>query len=62
MAQEKKKMICSNCGAEMNHHADKLVEAQSPADSKHVNPALGGLIEETHGCPRCGNVESRRAQ
>jgi ribosomal protein S27AE len=61
MAQEKEQMICSKCGAEMNHHADKLVEPQSTADTRYVNPALGGVIEETHGCPACGNVESRRA-
>jgi predicted RNA-binding Zn-ribbon protein involved in translation (DUF1610 family) len=61
MAQQKTKMICPKCGAEMNHHADKLVDPVKPEDAKQVNPALGGLIEETHGCPGCGNVESRRA-
>jgi ribosomal protein S27AE len=61
MAQKKEQMICSKCCAEMNHHADKLVEPQSTADTRYVNPALGGVIEETHGCPACGNVESRHA-
>jgi ribosomal protein S27AE len=50
------KLRCSKCGTEMNRHAEKLVYSDaSPADS-----ALGGVIEETHACPRCGNVESRR--
>lgn len=61
MAQRKQTMICSECGAEMNHHADKLVEPQSPAATGQINPALGGVIEETHACPDCGNVGSRRA-
>jgi hypothetical protein len=44
----------------MNHHADKLVHPESAAELRLVNPELGGVIEETHGCPGCGNVESRR--
>jgi ribosomal protein S27AE len=50
-------MICPVCGAVMNHHADKLVDPVDRLDA--VDPALGGLLEETHACPRCGNVESR---
>ena len=61
MPLDKIKMMCSMCGAEMNHHADKLLEPRSAADMKHIDSALGGLIEETHSCPGCGNVESRRA-
>jgi ribosomal protein S27AE len=61
MAQQKTKMICPECGAEMNHHADKLVDPVKPEDLRQVNPALGGIIEENHCCARCGNVESRRA-
>jgi ribosomal protein S27AE len=56
----KDKMICPKCGEEMNHHADKLVDPITPEDRKKINPALGGLIEETHHCPSCGGVESRR--
>ncbi len=62
MAKQKSKMICPKCGDEMNHHADKLVDAVKPEDLKHVNPALGGVIEEMHHCPGCGAVESRRAE
>lgn len=46
----------------MNHHADKLVDPVKPEDLKHVNPTLGGVIEEMHYCPGCGAVGSRRAE
>jgi ribosomal protein S27AE len=61
MTKQTTKMICQNCGAEMNHHADKLVDPVRRDDLKHVDSALGGIVEETHCCPRCGAVESRRA-
>ena len=44
----------------MNHHADKLVEPTTRAELDQVNAALGGIVEEAHACPDCGNVESRR--
>ena len=62
MAKQKSKMICPKCGDEMNHHADKLVDPVKPEDLKHVNPTLGGVIEEMHYCPGCGAVGSRRAE
>jgi hypothetical protein len=60
MANQKPKMICSWCGSEMNHHADKLVHPLTAEDARDVNTALGGLVEEAHGCPGCGNVEFRQ--
>jgi ribosomal protein S27AE len=54
------RLRCPKCGAEMNRHAEKLVHPESAAELRLVDPALGGLLEETHACPRCGNVESRR--
>lgn len=62
MAKQHNKMICPKCGNEMNHHADKLVEPVKQDDLQHMNPALGGVIEEMHYCPACGAVESRRGQ
>lgn len=44
----------------MNRHAEKLVHPGSAAELRLVDHALGGLLEETHACPVCGNVESRR--
>jgi ribosomal protein S27AE len=54
------KMICPRCGTPMNYHADKLVETSSPRDAADLDLDLGGVIEETHACPKCGNVEFRR--
>jgi ribosomal protein S27AE len=44
-------MTCPGCGAEMNHHADKLVCGDD-----------GEQIEEFHQCPACGSVGSRIAE
>ena len=55
----KTKMICPTCGQEMNHHAKKLVYA-SPGEPGY-DPSLGGALEESHTCPGCGGVASRRA-
>jgi ribosomal protein S27AE len=62
MVKQANRMICPKCGDEMNHHADKLVESVNAADAEHVDPALGGLIEETHSCPACGAVASKIAE
>ena len=54
-------MQCPQCGAPMNHHADKLVAAASESEAPLIDAALGGVIQETHGCPACGTVEFRPA-
>ena len=54
------KLRCPKCGTEMNRHAEKLVYPADMSDAPKIDPALGGLLEETHACPGCGNVESRR--
>jgi predicted RNA-binding Zn-ribbon protein involved in translation (DUF1610 family) len=54
------RLRCPKCGAEMNRHAEKLVHPESAAELRLVDAALGGLLEETHACPQCGNVVSRR--
>ena len=43
----------------MNHHAEKLVEPRDPGEASRMDLQLGGLIEEFHGCPKCGFVDSR---
>jgi hypothetical protein len=45
----------------MNRHAEKLVHPENAHEVRLVDAALGGLIEETHACPGCGHIESRRA-
>jgi hypothetical protein len=59
MTKQKSKMICKKCGAEMNHHADKLVDPGRYNDGSHINSLLGGMILEMHCCPECGAVDSR---
>lgn len=54
------RLRCPRCGTEMNGHAEKLVYSDNAADARRIDPMLGGLIEGTHACPACGNVESRR--
>lgn len=61
MAMQNTKMICPKCGGQMNHHADKLVYPVSAQEAENMDLALGGVIDETHGCPSCGAVASRRA-
>lgn len=53
---ETDKMNCPYCGAEMNHHADKLVHDSEPADEDEDE---GGFILEAHACPACGRSATR---
>jgi ribosomal protein S27AE len=53
-------MKCPDCGVEMNHHADKLVEPTTRDEAKRVDKALGGVVEEQHACPKCGKGRARR--
>ena len=47
----KPKMICPDCGAEMNHHAMKI-------DYRGETPEL----REVHTCPDCGKTELLQAE
>ena len=53
------KMICSECGAEMNHHATKVDYDADDALSR--DPAFDGVAEEVHTCPKCGYISLRQA-
>lgn len=55
------KMICPDCGVEMNHHADKIDYTAALNEPEAVDPDLGGIIEEAHTCPECGNMMARQA-
>ena len=50
---ETDKMNCPDCGAEMNHHADKL--------DYGTDAEAGGLVIEAHTCPDCGRTATRPA-
>ena len=56
----KPKMICPKCGAEMNHHAMKI--DYSIDDPALNDPAFGGVVQEAHTCPACGDGELRQAE
>ena len=53
------KMMCPDCGAEMNHHADKIDFGIE--DPSQVDPVFGGVVEEAHACPKCGRTQARKA-
>jgi NAD(P)H-dependent FMN reductase len=54
-------MRCPKCGAEMNHHAEKVLQPSGPIEEASVDAVLGGVVEEMHTCPACGTNASRRA-
>lgn len=58
----KEKMICPDCGVEMNHHADKIDYSAALEDEVAVDPVFGGVVEETHTCPACSRTHTRRAE
>ena len=51
------RMECPQCGALMNHHADKLVYGAAP----ETEAEAGGVVVEAHTCPGCGSSASRTA-
>ena len=51
------KLICTECGAEMNHHALKV--DYTVDDPALIDPAFGGVVEEAHTCPECGYIALR---
>jgi ribosomal protein S27AE len=59
MTQKSAPLPCPWCGSTMVHHADKLVEPTNKTEWGRIDPALGGVIQQTHGCPNCGHVEFR---
>jgi ribosomal protein S27AE len=58
---ENEKMICPACGVEMNFHAEKIDYATGLAEPDAIDADLGGVVEEFHTCPECGQSLSRRA-
>jgi predicted RNA-binding Zn-ribbon protein involved in translation (DUF1610 family) len=58
---ERGKMVCPDCGVEMNRHAEKVDYTAEPSDAGAFDPDLGGVLEEFHTCPHCGRTHARRA-
>ncbi|HYO90084.1 MAG TPA: hypothetical protein VEQ40_00530 [Pyrinomonadaceae bacterium] len=61
MTKKREKMICRDCGVEMNHHADKIDYSAALEEDAQVDSAFGGIVEEAHPCPECGRTHTRRA-
>lgn len=55
----KPKLICPDCGIEMNHHAMKIDYSADNTDL--VDPVFGGVVQEAHTCPDCGRTSLRKA-
>lgn len=53
-------MICHNCDVEMNYHALKIDYTAAIDDETAVDPAFGGVLQEAHTCPACGETQLRR--
>jgi predicted RNA-binding Zn-ribbon protein involved in translation (DUF1610 family) len=59
---ETKKMLCPDCGVEMNHHAMKIdYTASTEGDDSTIDPETGGRLMEAHSCPQCGQTALRDA-
>ena len=58
---ERSKMVCPDCGVEMNLHAEKVAYADAAPDAEGFDPDLGGVVEEFHTCPECGQTLARRS-
>lgn len=58
----KNPLICSQCGGAMNHHADKVVYSTTTEERRITQDVFSGVVEETHTCPACGAIETRRAE
>jgi uncharacterized protein with PIN domain len=58
---ERERMVCPDCGAEMNRHAEKVDYTSDDDGAEGFDPALGGRVEEFHTCPDCGRTHARPA-
>lgn len=54
-------MMCPQCSIAMNYHAEKVDYMAALSNPEAVDPDLGGVVEEVHTCPGCGNVGTRRS-
>ena len=62
MTKKRDKLVCPDCGVEMNHHADKIDYTAALDNPEDADPAFGGVLEEAHTCPVCGRTHLRRAE
>jgi hypothetical protein len=55
------RLICEECGVEMNFHAEKIDYSAAADEPGAFDTDFGGVVEEVHSCPACGQTETRRA-
>ncbi len=55
-------MQCPDCGAQMNHHADKVDYDAGLDRPELIDPDFAGVLEEAHTCPACGRDVVRPAR
>ena len=55
------KMVCRDCGVEMNRHAEKIDHLATLRDPAAIDLDLEGVVQEMHACPACGKSASRRS-
>jgi ribosomal protein S27AE len=55
------KMICPECGVEMNYHAEKIDYQAALQGAEAIDAGLDGAVSEIHCCPQCGQSASRRS-
>jgi hypothetical protein len=53
------KMKCIECGVEMNQHAEKIDYGAGLSEPGAFDPDFGGVVEEVHTCPGCGQTDVR---
>jgi predicted RNA-binding Zn-ribbon protein involved in translation (DUF1610 family) len=58
----REKMVCPDCGVEMNLHAEKVDYARAPDEGAPFDDDLGGQLTEFHTCPACGRTDTRHAE
>ena len=54
-------MECPRCGAQMNHHADKVVTPVTDQEHAHADETFDGVVKQAYLCPSCGHDEFRVA-
>ena len=54
-------MRCSQCGIEMNYHAEKIDYITALTEPNAIDPDLGGIVDEVYTCPGCGDMGTHRA-
>ena len=60
--EKTEKMICPRCGAEMNHHSDKIIYFSDLEDAVSSDSTVRGHIEEFHACQNCVKREIVKAR